>query len=94
MSAVDVPRAAVDDAGEDPDYLSQQLVTYIGNKRALLGNIALALERVKARLGKTKLHALQVSARGGELHCELRGERVFMAGRAVRYLEGTIEIPG
>jgi PhzF family phenazine biosynthesis protein len=46
------------------------------------------------RLGKTKLHALQVSARGGELHCELRGDRVFMAGRAVRYLEGSIEIPG
>lgn len=45
------------------------------------------------RLGKTKLHALQVSPRGGELFCELRGERVLMAGHTVRYLEGTIEIP-
>jgi PhzF family phenazine biosynthesis protein len=45
------------------------------------------------RLGKTKLHALQVSARGGELFCELLGERVLIAGRAVRYLEGTIEVP-
>lgn len=42
------------------------------------------------RLGKTRLHARQVSARGGELCCEHRGERVTIAGRAVRYLEGAI----
>ena len=42
------------------------------------------------RLGKTKLHALQVSARGGELWCEDRGDRVSMAGQAVKFLEGTI----
>jgi PhzF family phenazine biosynthesis protein len=45
------------------------------------------------RLGKTRLHALQVSARGGELFCELRGDRVLIGGRAARYLEGTIEVP-
>lgn len=45
-----------------------------------------------ARLGKTRMHARQVSARGGELECELRGDRVSIAGRAVRYLHGTIEI--
>jgi len=42
------------------------------------------------RLGKKKLHALQVSPRGGELWCEDRGERVTISGKAVRYLEGTI----
>ncbi len=42
------------------------------------------------RLGKTELHALQLSPRGGELFCTARGERVSIAGRAVRYLEGTI----
>jgi PhzF family phenazine biosynthesis protein len=46
------------------------------------------------QLRKTRLHALQVSHRGGELHCELRGDRVRIAGRAVRYLEGAIEVPG
>ncbi len=45
-----------------------------------------------ARLGRKKLHALQVSRRGGELWCEDRGERVRIAGRAVRYLEGAIEV--
>jgi PhzF family phenazine biosynthesis protein len=44
------------------------------------------------RLGKTKLSARQISKRGGEIACELRGERVELAGRAVRYLEGFIEL--
>jgi PhzF family phenazine biosynthesis protein len=42
------------------------------------------------RLGKKKLHAFQVSPRGGELWCEDRGERVTMSGKAVRFFEGTI----
>jgi predicted PhzF superfamily epimerase YddE/YHI9 len=44
------------------------------------------------RLGKSLLFARQVSPRGGELHCEDRGDRVAIAGRAVLYLEGTIFI--
>jgi PhzF family phenazine biosynthesis protein len=46
------------------------------------------------RLGRASLFARQVSARGGELWCEDRGERVTIAGRCVKYLEGTIELPG
>jgi len=45
-----------------------------------------------SRLGKTKLFARQVSTRGGELWCEHRGDRVTIAGRAVKYLEGTIVV--
>jgi len=44
------------------------------------------------RLGKAKLFARQVSARGGELFCELAGERVKIGGRAVHYLRGEIKI--
>lgn len=43
-----------------------------------------------ARLGKTRLTAYQASARGGELFCELNGDRVTMAGRAALYLKGTL----
>lgn len=43
------------------------------------------------RLGKARLFARQISARGGELWCEERGERVIVAGDATPYLEGTIE---
>jgi PhzF family phenazine biosynthesis protein len=44
------------------------------------------------RLGKTRLEALQISRRVGKLTCTLVGDRVFIAGRAVLYLEGNITI--
>jgi len=47
-----------------------------------------------AKLGKTKLFARQVSARGGQLWCELHAAtgRVSIAGEATLYLEGFIEV--
>ena len=44
------------------------------------------------RLGKTQLHARQISKRGGQLYCQDLGDRVKMAGKAVKFLEGTIEV--
>jgi PhzF family phenazine biosynthesis protein len=44
-----------------------------------------------ARLGRKKLAARQVSARGGELWCEDAGSRVKIGGRAVTYLRGEVE---
>jgi PhzF family phenazine biosynthesis protein len=45
------------------------------------------------RLGKARLFARQVSKRGGELWCEDRGDRTEIAGHAVKFLEGEIELP-
>ncbi len=42
------------------------------------------------RLSKPALHARQISARGGELHCELTGDRVILKGSAVDYMKGEI----
>jgi PhzF family phenazine biosynthesis protein len=44
------------------------------------------------RLGKTELTARQLSNRGGELYCRLRGDRVDIAGRTVEYLRGEITV--
>lgn len=46
------------------------------------------------RLGKARLEAAQLSKRGGRLSCEDRPdtETVGIAGRAVEYLKGTIEV--
>ena len=44
------------------------------------------------RLGKQRLRASQVSERGGRLVCEVRGDRVFIEGKAVTYLTGEAEI--
>ncbi len=42
------------------------------------------------RLGKTHLHALQLSKRGGELFCENMGDRVRISGNAVLYAKGEL----
>ncbi len=47
-----------------------------------------------ARLDKDRLHALQISKRGGELFCKNQSERVIISGRAVEYLSGSLHIPG
>lgn len=44
------------------------------------------------RLGLRSLFARQVSARGGELWCEDRDDRVLIAGQAVLYLQGMIHV--
>lgn len=44
------------------------------------------------KLNKNKLHALQVSKRGGELLCEFLNERVKISGKGVLFLEGEINI--
>jgi PhzF family phenazine biosynthesis protein len=46
------------------------------------------------RLGKTQLRAQQISARLGELHCEITADaRVIIAGQAQLYLEGSYYLP-
>ncbi len=45
-----------------------------------------------ATLGKKTLHARQLSARGGELFCEDRGQRVAIAGQAVTYSHGRLSV--
>jgi len=44
------------------------------------------------KLGKSKLFCKQLSQRGGDLHCELQGDRVLMSGKCVLYLEGEINV--
>jgi len=51
--------------GENPHYLTDQLITYIGNKRALLGFIEEGLDRVRLRLGKKKVSAFDVFSGSG-----------------------------
>jgi adenine-specific DNA-methyltransferase len=52
-------------AGEDPAFLSSQLVTYLGNKRALLKPIAAAVEEVQRRVGRNRLRVLDAFSGSG-----------------------------
>ncbi|MCU0335992.1 MAG: PhzF family phenazine biosynthesis protein [Chitinophagaceae bacterium] len=45
------------------------------------------------RLGKKQLACRQISARGGVLVCEDRGERVILGGQAVLYMKGEFYLP-
>ncbi len=50
---------------ENPEYLQSQLITYIGNKRALLNFIGEGVKLVQNRLKKEKLNCLDVFAGSG-----------------------------
>jgi adenine-specific DNA-methyltransferase len=58
---------------EQPGYLSEQLITYIGNKRGLLGPIEQALLEVRRRLGGRQLQAIDLFAGSGVVSRLLKG---------------------
>ena len=45
-----------------------------------------------AQTGKDQFEAMQLSARTGKLHCQLKGNRVLLSGQAQTYLIGEIFI--
>lgn len=46
------------------------------------------------KLNKTIMQAKQISQRGGDIYCELIGDRVIMGGNCVFYMKGEIDLPG
>src|SRR5262249_34386494 len=91
------PHAIVATArGDSCDFVSRFFAPGVGiDEDPVTGSAHCVLTPFwSARLGKKSLHALQVSARGGELYCEDRGTRVGLAGRVVPFLEGTIALQG
>lgn len=64
-----------------------------GDEDPVTGSIHAGLAPYWAeQINKTNLTAFQASKRGGILHCRVSEERVFVAGSAVQYLQGTITI--
>jgi PhzF family phenazine biosynthesis protein len=45
-----------------------------------------------SKIGSKRFSAKQMSSRGGELTCEVVDDRVFISGKAIKYLEGKIKI--
>lgn len=45
-----------------------------------------------SKLGSKKFSVKQMSPRGGELYCEIVGDRVLISGKATKYMEGKITI--
>jgi predicted PhzF superfamily epimerase YddE/YHI9 len=80
--------------GDKADFVSRYFVPKLGiNEDPVTGSTHCTLVPFWAGLlGKTRLTAQQVSKRGGDLMCMAKGKRVYIAGRAVLYMRGAVEV--
>jgi PhzF family phenazine biosynthesis protein len=94
LSRLEFDEIIVTAKGTDADFVSRLFAPRIGiPEDPVTGATHCSLIPYWAeRLGKTKLYARQLSARGGELFCELAGERVKIGGSATLYLKGEIYV--
>ncbi len=94
LAALDVFGVIVTAPGREVDFVSRFFAPGAGvPEDAVTGSSHCTMVPYWAeRLGRNVLEARQLSPRGGELHCELDGDRVKLAGEAVLYLEGEIEV--
>jgi len=78
--------------GDQSDFVSRFFAPSVGvDEDPVTGSAHCTLIPYWAeQLGKNELYARQISKRGGELFCELRGDRVRIGGNAVLYLKGEI----
>lgn len=78
--------------GKEFDFVSRGFFPYYGiDEDPVTGSAHTVLTPYWAeRLKKKKMTARQVSARGGNLICEMRGKKVRLTGKAVTYLTGQL----
>ena len=62
-----------------PDYLTKQLITYIGNKRKMLAPIYEAVQHVKKRTGKIKLRTFDAFSGSGVVSRFFKADSNFVA---------------
>lgn len=81
------------DAGADHDFVSRFFAPRVGvDEDPVTGSAHCALAPFwSARLVRTSMTGVQLSARGGRIGVEVRGERVVLRGRAVTVVEGTLQ---
>jgi PhzF family phenazine biosynthesis protein len=85
---------AVTAPGGDADFVSRYFAPSYGiPEDPVTGSTHCSLAPYWAqRLGKRSLHARQVSERGGEMWCQVKGDRVILKGNAVLTLRGELLI--
>lgn len=80
--------------GESHDFISRFFAPWVGvNEDPVTGSSHTVLAPYWGKLlEKTKMNAYQASKRGGEMTVELKGDRVFLTGKAVTVFETEIQI--
>jgi len=94
LKQIDARGIIVTAKGKDVDFVSRFFAPRVGvNEDPVTGSAhTLLVPFWSWRLDKSELTAQQLSERGGQLWCSLSGERVLIAGKAITYLRGEIEI--
>ncbi|MDZ4798521.1 MAG: PhzF family phenazine biosynthesis protein [Bryobacteraceae bacterium] len=95
LTAVDAFAVIVTAPGNNHDFVSRFFAPRAGiNEDPVTGSAHCTLTPYwSGRLGKDSLRARQISARGGELVCTQRGDRVGIAGEATLYATGSFHLP-
>ncbi len=94
MLALDTFGVIATAPGASHDFVSRFFAPRAGvNEDPVTGSAHCTLAPYWAeKTGKKRLTARQVSGRGGDMICEIAGDRVRLSGHTVTYLEGTIRI--
>ncbi len=95
LKELDLRGVVVTAKGREVDFVSRFFAPILGvDEDPVTGSAHCSLVPYwSKKLGKNKLHARQLSRRGGELYCQNAGERVLISGHAVEYMQGRISIP-
>jgi PhzF family phenazine biosynthesis protein len=94
LSALELRGVIVTSPGRTSDFVCRFFAPKYGvDEDPVTGSAYCTLAPYWAeRLGKSTMHARQLSKRTGKLRCRVEDQRVFISGRTVAYLEGTIHI--
>lgn len=92
LGTLDCRGVIVTAPGESADFVSRFFAPSVGvPEDPVTGSAHCALAPYWAdRLGQKRVRGFQLSRRGGEVICDVRDDRVGLAGRTVKYLEGQI----
>lgn len=94
LRSLDLRGVCITAQGNDCDFVSRFFAPKFGvDEDPVTGSAHCTLTPYWAdRLNKKQLHARQISARGGEIFCELIDDRVILSGYCADYLQGEITL--
>ncbi|CAC9544319.1 Phenazine biosynthesis protein PhzF like [uncultured Gammaproteobacteria bacterium] len=94
LSQLDLRGVIITARGSDFDFVIRFFAPKYGiNEDPVTGSaFTQATPYWSKRLKKNNLVAKQLSKRGGEIRCQLLGQRVKISGKAIKYMTGTITI--
>jgi PhzF family phenazine biosynthesis protein len=94
LNELDLRGVIVTAPGRDVDFVSRFFAPKFGiPEDPVTGSAHCELAPYwSLKLGKESLNARQVSKRGGDILCQMSGDRVILSGRAITFMEAEIDI--